>query len=187
MDTSIENFGEFLETQEGLEYKQQLMQQIQNVRKRKHEQRSSGSNDINNSSSDDSTQPKITKLTDCIDITKDDSESPYDLSRTGVNSSVINNEASSSNLHVKLFGLQKYVDELPNVIAKVNAEVSIMSSTLASTHSKNDFVIWTFQLPIDFNGKKFSLPITEANLVPILDEALHDEMISLDVVSVGRI
>lgn len=72
-------------------------------------------------------------------------------------------------------------------MAKVNAEMTMMTSSLPSAVSKKDFVIWSFELAIKWKEEAFFLPITEANRIAIFDEALQDEMISIDVVIFGRL
>lgn len=183
MDASIiENLDYFLETNEGLKYKQELMRQIQNDRKRKSQYSSNSFSDDLIPLKKSNQQTVIESTIQHIDISDDISDRAHDLSTTGNKSTMHDNKTSILNLHSKLLGLQKDVDQLPNVIAKVNAEMAIMSDTLPSAQLKNDFAIWTFQVPIKWKEETFCVPIMEANQVATLNEALQDEIIYLDVV-----
>lgn len=186
----------FLESQEGYQFKQKLMLQIQRDQKRKAKDHNRELSDLDESiDSLNYTPKKRSKRSYTIDscdhpLTGEDinnTSNEIELSSTpDYESNAADKKSHLLSLQNKLLDLQKDVDKLPNAIARMNAEMAMMSNSLPSAVSNNDFVIWTFELPIKWKDESFSVPIMEPNHIATLNEALQDEFISIDVVIFGR-
>lgn len=87
----------------------------------------------------------------------------------------------------KLGTLLKDLNNLPNVLSEVNTEIDMICTTLPVVSAKNKSDLWTFEMPIEWEGQRFYLPIKDTAKIKTLDNALGDEKIFGDVVNIGRL
>lgn len=91
----------------------------------------------------------------------------------------------------KLIEFEKKCEQLPNSVAKVNAEVEVMTKTLPTAdvkltmeRSNKQFVLWTFGLSVEWENETIVLPITESTRITSFNVALQSEPIYNSVVNI---
>lgn len=93
------------------------------------------------------------------------------------------------NFQAKFLEMKKKLDEFPNIIAKLNTELRMMTkgtpvvAALQSRNSDLDAFIWKFNISFDWDNKNIRLPISLVDDIKILNAALTDEIIYHDIVS----
>lgn len=86
----------------------------------------------------------------------------------------------------KLLEVKKCMNDIPTIISKFNAELGMLPNVAKPNFSNNscwDNFVWRFHISFDWNEKNIALPIKKPEDIDILDTALTDEHIYLDVVS----
>lgn len=171
---------QFLESEEGKEYKKKLLTQLEKDQKLKSKIRKRQPTNWTEPPQHTSKRPKRDSIDQLLetefsdDQTSDDEETKAEVL-----------PPTRDSFHSKFLELQKNVEKLPDNLAKIIAEVTMMSKDLPSAVFNKDFVIWTFGLTVEFNEETFSLPIKEVKLIPLFDASLQDEIILMQVVNIN--